>query len=120
MADRTVERRRKQDWVVRSVSIISALGWLFAIVSLLLAGQAQPRGEDFFTRIFHTQVASYLDVGMLEVAFISLLVSFVACAVGFVANMARHRRKSDRFNKSVIILGIVSFLGIIAFLLTYV
>ena len=114
-----MERRRRKDWVVRLVSVVSVLGWVFAFAALLLFNEAQPSGPDFFTRFLGATVINYLDVNKLNMAFIALLISFFVCAAGMTANILRHRRKTDRYNKSIIILGSVSLVGIIAFLINF-
>jgi hypothetical protein len=121
MADKIVERRRKKDWVVRSVSIVAVLGWFSAIASLFFISGAQPRGGNLITRLLdlNIHVARSWDTHLLNWGFLSLLVSFGVCVAGMLANMARHRRKTDRYNKAIIILGALSFLGIIAFLITF-
>lgn len=48
--------------------------------------------------------------------FIILVLNFAVCTMGFIFNMARHRRKTDRFNKSIIIMGLLSLAGILWYL----
>ena len=112
-----VERRRKKDWVVRSVSVIAVIGWICAIVALVYVDQAKPGTVNFLTKLFGTDVRLYWDVTLLNISFRALLVSFFTCVIGLLINMTRHRRKTDRFNKSIIILGLVSLIAIIAFLI---
>ena len=118
-AAKPVERRRRKDWVVRSVSVIALFGWLLAIMSLITVRIAQPRGDDYFTRVYGSSIIGFWNTPMLRVSFLALLLSFMSCLIGMIANMMRHRRKSDRFNKSVITLAILSLLGCVAFLVNY-
>lgn len=110
-----VERRRKKDWVVRSVGIIAAIGWICALAALIYADQAKPGTESFLTRLTNVSVRKYWDTTMLNISFKALLVSFFTCLIGLLINMTRHRRKTDRFNKPIIILGITTFIAIIIF-----
>ena len=111
-----VERRQRRDWVSRSVSILSVVGWLCSMIALLFLESAQPDKENFFTRIFNTPVRSYWNSSILRFSMISLTLSFVVCAVGMVFNMMRNRRKSDKYNPSIIALGIFSLGSIVIFL----
>ena len=113
------ERRRRKDWVVRLVSIGALLGWCAAIVSLMLVRFAVPRRGTmfhFFEGIFYY---GHWDTNLLRIALITLVISFFICVIGFIANIARSRRKSDRFHKGVITMGILSLIGIVVFLVNY-
>ena len=113
------DRRKKADWVVRSVSILSVLGWLSAVVTLFFIGKAEPSGVNLYTKLLQAEVITAWDVGMLRLACVFLLFSIVTCAAGMIANVTRKRRKTDRYNKSVIILGVLSIVGFIVFLVNY-
>ena len=103
-----VERRKRQDWVVRSVTIIAVLGWILAFIALLLIDRASPAQANFITRFLSIDVVSYWNSTLLRGAFAATLASFVACIIGFILNAARHRRKTDRFNKLLIAISIAS------------
>ena len=114
-----VDRRKKQDWVVRSVTIIAVLGWISALVALLLIQRASPLQENFITRILSVDVASYWNSAMLRGAFIAILASFLISVIGFVFNLSRHRRKTDRYNKLLITIGVLSTVILVLFLVLF-
>jgi len=114
-----VERRRKPDWVVRSVTVIAVLGWIGALIALVMIHRARPAGESFFTRTFDLVAVTRWDVAVLRSSFVAIMTSLVACGVGFIINLTRHRRKTDRYNKLLIILGVLSLALLIAFLIIY-
>ena len=116
---RYVERRRKKDWVVRSVNVIAVLGWLGAVITIVLADRAKPGSENMFIKMFGGEVVTAWNTELIRTAFISILISFFVCAVGLLVNMTRHKRKTDRFNKSIIILGIISFILIVIFITAF-
>ncbi|MCL1828991.1 MAG: hypothetical protein FWG32_05790 [Oscillospiraceae bacterium] len=118
-SSRNAERRQKRDWVVKSVSVIAFIGWISAIVSLVYTGFAQPETENMFTRIFGGDVITTWNSRFVNGAFISILISFFVCLIGLLVNMTRHRRKTDRFNKSIITLGMISFVFAVVFLLAF-
>jgi len=117
------ERRKKQDWVVRMVSITALLGWLLCITSIFLIRTAQPDNYEWARAIQGSGAMGAMtrmwNTPLLRTSFLSLVFAFLGCLIGFFANMTRMRRKSDRFNKSIIILGILSFIGCIVFLFNY-
>ncbi|MCL2125660.1 MAG: hypothetical protein FWH33_06700 [Oscillospiraceae bacterium] len=114
-----VERRKKQDWVVRSVTIIAIIGWISALFAFLLIQRASPLHENFITRILNVDVASYWNSAMLRGAFIAILVSFLISLIGFLFNMTRHRRKTDKYNKLLITIGVLSVIVLVVFLVLF-
>ena len=114
-----IERRRRKDWVSKSIGIISGIGWVLSIVSLLLLETASPDKSNFFSRFLGAPVRGSWNSTVLMISFVSLVTVFAACALGMVFNILRHRRKSDRFNRSIIILGIASIIGIALFLVRF-
>ena len=113
------ERRRKKDWVVRSVSVIAAIGWFLSLLSLLLIDRASPQQQNFLTRFLDIRVVSSWNSAMLRIAFAMVLASCVTCIIGFILNAARHRRKSDRYSKLLITVSIVSAVMFVLYLVFF-
>lgn len=113
------DRRRKTDWITRSIQIIGIAGWILAAGTLLFIDRAKPGTDDFFTTLFHGSVSYSWDEQLLRYSFFIFVGIFVLCLLGMIFNMLRHRRKSDKYNKSIIILGLMSFAGIIYFFLAF-
>ena len=114
-----VERRKKTDWVVRSVTIIAVLGWFAALLALLFIQRARPAEGTFVTLHYGVDVVGYWSASLLRWAFIATLFSFAACLIGFIFNAARHRRKTDRFNKLLIGISIASTVIFVVFLVSF-
>ena len=114
-----VERRKRKDWVVRSVTAVTVLGWICAFVALLLIDRASPAQENFITRLLDVNVVSYWNTALLRGAFAAILTSFVVCVLGIILNAVRHRRKTDRFNKLLITICIASTVLLALFLIIF-
>lgn len=114
-----VERRKKRDWVSRAVPIISGVGWAAAFFTLMFLEKATPQQADLFTRLFNIPLQSAWNTQMLAISLATLILVFLVCAAGFVFNILRHRRKEDKYNKSIIILGCISLVSIVVFLITF-
>ena len=112
-------RRRRPDWVARGIMIVTVLGWLCAIVSIVLLELARPAGENLFAGLFEVTNVSQWDITMLIWAYSAIMLSLATSALGLVFNTTRLRRKSDRYNKLLIILCGVSALLVILFLVNY-
>lgn len=113
------DRRRKKDWVSRAVPIISIIGWATAIFALFLLDRASPPMDNFFSRFFGVTLRTAWNASLLRTALVILILVFVVCVVGFLFNMTRMRRKSDKYNKSIITLGILALVGIVFFLIQF-
>ena len=114
------ERRKKADWVTRTVTITALFAWALTITALILWRYATPPGTNIFAEYVGAggvgRRATGVNVTYMRTALTSLVISFFICLTGFFANLTRLKRKHDRYNKSVIILGIASFIGSILFL----
>lgn len=110
------ERRKGPDIIVKSVWAVSAISWLLIIFALAFADKARPQSETFFDRYLGKTARSFWDENLLRYAFIIFIINLVVCIIGFVLNMQRQRRKTDKISKSIILLGIASLSGILWYL----
>jgi hypothetical protein len=110
---RFTERRKGPDTVVRAVWWTAGISWLLFIAALVFVETARPETETFFDRQFNISIREYWDENALLYVFIVLVLNFAVCTIGLIFNMARHRRKTDRFNKSILVLGTLSLAGIL-------
>jgi len=116
---RPPDRRKQADWVVKAAATLSVIAWLVAIVVTFVLDFASPERVDFFTHQWGGDVRTYWNDGLLPVAFVLLILSFLCCIAAFIFNMLRMRRKTDKYRKSVIIMGVVSFGAIVFFLVRF-
>lgn len=112
-----VERRRGPDIVVKAVWWIVGIGWLMIVAALVFTNQAMPARTTFFDRLFDVSVRDYWDTNLLRNVFYVLFVNFCVCIVGFVLNMMRQKRKTDKVSKSIIVMTAVNLAGILWYLL---
>lgn len=113
------ERRKKTDWVTRMATILSMLSWAAAIVVILVLDRAKPEREHIFTRMFGVSVRDYWDSAILPIAFTLLIISLGICIFAFFFNMLRMKRRTDKFKKSIIIIGVITILGIVFFVMQF-
>lgn len=113
------ERRSGPDVVVKAVWWTVGISWVLIITALMITIEAQPKSENFIDRMLNVSLRSYWDQDLLQYAFYVLLLNLAACIIGFVLNILRHKRKTDKISKSIIALGIVTLLGIIWYMIRY-
>ena len=116
---RPPDRRRQVDWVVKTAATLSVIAWLVAFTVLILLDFASPDRVDFFSNVWGGDLRAYWDGRLLIISFVMLLVSFICCVIAFLFNMMRMRRKTDKYRKSVFIMGSVSLVAIIVFIIRF-
>ncbi|MCL1843956.1 MAG: hypothetical protein FWF79_09090 [Defluviitaleaceae bacterium] len=109
------ERRRQADWVVNGAAILSVLSWIVAFTVLLVLEMASPDGMEGFTRTFGGIPETTWNYTLLPAAFILLIFALISCIAAFIFNAMRMRRKTDKYRKSILIIGAFTFVGLIAF-----
>ena len=114
-----VERRRRPDWVMRSVTVVALIGWTGPIIAFILLERARPEGAGLFSGLFDITILNPWNSSLLRWAFVSIVSSLIITSIGMFINTKRKRRKTDRFNRLLIILGAFSIVFIVFFLANY-
>ena len=110
------ERRRKSDWITRATAVLSALSWFVVLIVWALLEKASPEKHNMLTNILRTTARGYWEPSLIHIVFILLIISMCLSIFAFIFNMLRMRRKTDKYRKSVIIIGVINFIGIILFI----
>ena len=113
------ERRRKADWVTKMATIMSLVSWVIAFTVWMVLDRASPEKESMFSRYFDISVRDYWNSSLLPIAFALLILSLCICVSAFVFNMLRMKRKTDKYKKSIIIIGCITIIGIVFFLVQF-
>ena len=113
------DRRKKDDWVTKTATILSVVSWVVAFIVWVLVDKAQPEKEHLFTRMLGFSVRDYWDESLLQISFMLLIASLCICVSAFIFNMLRKRRKTDSYKKSIIVIGAVTIIGVILFIIRF-
>ena len=116
---RYIERRKKNDWVVRATSIVAVIGWICTLMALAFIDRASTLEDISSSNFFKITVISTWNTTMLRWAFIAVLISLLTCIVGLILNAKRHRRKTDRFNKLLVTTSVFSALIFIFYIVNF-
>ncbi|NLK86594.1 MAG: hypothetical protein GX279_03770 [Clostridiaceae bacterium] len=111
-----IERRKGPDAVVKAVWWTTGISWLLFITAAVFFETAMPETETFFDRQFNVSIRDYWNENVLQYVFFILVLNLAVCIIGFIFNMARHKRKTDKISKSILILGSMAFAGILWYL----
>jgi hypothetical protein len=120
LSDQHKERRKGPDVLLKAISIITGITWFVILLIFAIVSYAKPQIETrFFNNLFKVPIESEWNKTLLPFAIIMLASCVIICLVGIVINATRHKRRTDRFNKSLIFFGIGSLIGLIYLMSKY-
>ncbi|MDY6934314.1 MAG: hypothetical protein SVZ03_08860 [Spirochaetota bacterium] len=111
-------RRRGPDILIKWINYIAVSCWIFIFTIFIIVSIAKPPVEGFFDRQYGIQVNNTWDRTLLEYAFYLMFPLLIICGIGLLINSTRHKRKTDTYNKTLIVCFVLSILGITYFLFT--
>ena len=101
------QRRRGPDIIGLIPPIAAVFAWFGFGVAAVFFDRAHPSSYGL-DRLFGVRRSLLVDAGALEVAHAMVWVTVFLCVVGLGFNSRRMRRQGDRYNRSLIFLGILS------------
>ncbi len=110
------DRRKKPDMWVKSLRWLAVVGWLIMLVALFIISEAKPQTQNFFDKITTSQSTTTWNIELAGYIFYLMLIGLVMGAAGIVINVKRHRRKTDEYRISLILITLMSFIGILLYI----
>jgi len=127
-ADEKKDRRQRRDWVSRLATILCLCAWAIMIAVWVVLESASPeRGmrftQTFFLVHFGTDAATAIrtrwNYTLVYAAYILMLVSMGTCVIAFLLNKMRMKRKTDKYKKSIFVIGGITLIAFIAFMIRF-
>lgn len=106
-------RRHGDDKLIKRLNVITLITWAFSIITLYMIFFARPPVESVFYKWHKTRLGGAWDEFMLQNSIFFMVICFILSITGLVINKFRHKRKTDKYRVSLIILAILSLVGII-------
>ena len=113
------EKRVGPDILVLWVKLASYLVWLILGIYLLITDLAKPENATFFDNLLNVNMRKYWDQNLLYISFLISLVLFVLSFLSIMVNIMRLKRKTDHLSISLIITLILSSLGILVYMTSF-
>lgn len=113
------DRRKGPDIWVKLVRWLGFTAWGIMFFIITITDRAKPQSETFFERLFKVQVRQTWDFGLIRYAFYLMITLCILCVIGLIINSRRHRRKTDRYNFSLILMMGLGIIGIIMYLVNF-
>lgn len=114
-----LDRRKGPDTLVKWVKWSGIVSWILVSIILFITLIAKPDFESYMDRSFHIRLQDTWDVYLMQYVFVLMVLLFFFCMVSIGINMIRCRRKSDKFNKTLLLNAGAAFVGIVLFFLFF-
>ena len=108
-------RRRGPDILVKTINNLAVVSWIVIFGMFIMFSIAKPRVMGVAPG--HRATTGGWNTEFLDFAFYLMVVQALLCAFGLAINANRLRRKTDTLNKSLIIFGIMSVIGILLYVI---
>ena len=112
-------RKQQSDWVIGGATVLSVVSWIVAFAAVIFVDRAAPDRWNFAFDARGAVPRTAWDESYLIIAFALLVFSLCACVMAFIFNMLRMRRKTDKYRKSIIVIGGMTLLGILFFMFRF-
>lgn len=113
------DRRRGPDSLVKWVKYSGIISWILISIVLFITFIAKPDFESYTDESFHIRLQNSWDIKMMHYVFVLLVLLFFFCTISSIVNLLRYRRKSDKFNKTLILNAVAALIGILLYLLLF-
>jgi energy-coupling factor transporter transmembrane protein EcfT len=110
-------RRHGADSLIHKLNIITYVVWFFSVITLYMIFIARPPEESVFNRWHKARFGNEFDDFLLKYSIVFMIVCFALSVAGLIINKFRHKRKTDHYRLSLIILGLLSLTGIVLHIL---
>ena len=111
------DRRKGPDPLTKSLRWIAVLSWMIMFIILIILAIAKPDDVTFFDRQFGVTRNTSANLSLIRTIFYLMIFGFLLSLIGLIINLRRLRRRDDEYRISLILISIISFLGIIIYLL---
>ena len=116
MPDTRNRKTEKRDIGQALLVVLKLAGWLLLFAAGCVVGLAKPETSTFYDRLYQTTPRQAWDMHLVRHAG-PLLIAVIACTpAGFAVYLAGIARKRYAFPVSLVLTGLISIAGLIAFL----
>ena len=112
-----LDRRRGPDTLVRWVKWSGIISWILVSLVLFTTLFAKPRFESYMDESLHIKLQDAWDKDLMQYVLLLLVLLFSFCMISIAVNLTRCRRRSDRFNKTLILNAAAAFIGILLYMI---
>lgn len=105
-----IERRKKEDGIVQFINLMSFLVWAVVIIAIAIISKAGKNIGYITENGLLWLPGNYWHIDLLKSSLVATIISISICTICIILNFSRHRRRTDRIRRSLIICELVSFI----------
>lgn len=105
-----VERRKGKDSIIKFINVMCFVLWVVLFMIFAIIEKAGKNIANIQRENLLWASAESWNVSSLNIALIGTVLCIIVCTICIILNFTRHRRRTDRIKKSLIIAEITSFL----------
>ncbi|MGE5582136.1 MAG: hypothetical protein ACM3X9_06325 [Bacillota bacterium] len=113
--DINLSLRSEPDFWSNSIPMFALISWCLTIAALVISCLFIPEIQKVLNDSFAVVIPTSLVKFLLKFNFYLLGVDFLVSAAGVCINSLRHRRRTDKYNFSLIFLTVLSALGAVIY-----
>lgn len=110
------ERRVNNDWVVKWLDWSVIITWIISFVIMANTLLAMPQRPNTIDNFYGYVVRSTWDMERIQNNIYYLLALFIVTSISLILNSTRMKRTGDRYRLSLLIMGVLSLMLILAYL----
>lgn len=114
-----VDRRKGPDLGVKLLHWFVLIGWLLMFLALIIASLAKPQTQTFFDRVVKLGGRTTWNQDMARYILYSMVLGLFISFGGLYINLKRNRRREDELRVSFILIGFLSAIGIVIYLILF-
>ncbi len=117
--DIKLDLRSEPDFISKSIGKFAVVCWVLTILAVIITGLALPVVRDFIGTAFNLDLQSTWSKLLYHIDFYAFAAIFVVSGLGLYFNSIRHRRRTDKYNPSLLCFLVLSALCMIGYLIFF-
>ena len=111
--------RSKSDIINKSIAVSPSVCWYLTLGALIVAVLAMPVVRNFLNVSFALNLKKGWSKTLYPIDFSLLVAVLLVSGIGLFLNSIRHRRRTDRYNTSLVYFLVLSAICIIGYLIFF-
>jgi peptidoglycan biosynthesis protein MviN/MurJ (putative lipid II flippase) len=111
--------RSEPDKLIKSIGRFSLVSWSLTLIAFVVTCLAMPVVRKFLTDTFNLELKKGWSTTLYQIDFYLFTAIFIVSGLGLLLNSLRHRRRTDRYNYSLVYFVVLSALCMIGYLIFF-
>ncbi len=117
--DIKLDLRSEPDFITKSIGKFAGLCWILTFLAIILTALALPVIRNVISTTFNLDLKPTWSKLLYHIDFYVLAAIFVVSGVGLYFNSIRHRRRTDKYDASLLYFLVLSALCMVGYLVFF-